>query len=128
MQFTNYKFIFAVCFIVCKLKHNKNCIDREHCVTESMDWTMGLWFENVTYLDEGPQDIMGCTGAYSFFYVEQSYLGHHGCMQNLPSNKTQTTNETNDAVMQEEQQQHVNSQIATITSEKNTAMLEPEPA
>lgn len=60
-----------------------------------MDWTISLWFlfndENVTYLDGGPQDTSDCTSSYCLFYVETSYLDHHGSMQILPSHKPQYT-------------------------------------
>ncbi len=71
-----------------QLKHNGSNTDSGHYVTEAMDWTTGLWFlfddNTVTYLAKGLQDSSGSTGAYSLFYVEQSFLGHHGCMQIIP--------------------------------------------
>jgi hypothetical protein len=96
---------------VYQLKHNGSTTDSGHYVTDAMDWTMGMWFlfndETVTYLANGPKESSGCTGTYSLFYGEQSFLGHHGSMKIITSNKTQSADEENDVVMQDDQMHHV---------------------
>jgi hypothetical protein len=74
----------------------------------------------VTYLANGLQDSSGCIGAYSLFYVEQSFLGHYGCMQIIPSNVTQSMDDEIDVVMQDDQMPHVDTQCVTGTSEEDT--------
>jgi hypothetical protein len=65
--------------------------------------------ESVTYLDNGQEDIAGCSSAYSLLYVKWSYLGQHGCLPILARIMKQTTKEATDGFSQEEQLQHVES-------------------
>ena len=71
VSFSTRIIFFIFCLSNWKFKHNSNSTDSGDYVTEAIDWTTSLWFlfddETVTYLDEGPQNITGCTGAYSFF-------------------------------------------------------------